>query len=225
MLTQAELEALLESLSRNQLVNLGRGSSARARAWFRCQVESHDVASGRIVLTCFVDRPTDRPIEPGERVVLAAVRSDNDQYLAPMRVEDSSGGTTPRLSLLMAGKWQPEHERREQTRIDFNAPVQRARRWTRGAWHDIAATFTDISSRGIGLITDQQLQLGERLSLTFPLGPDDPPMRVTIEVRHIRPDDTGPNRWRAGGQFRMLPPEDHERIVRFIFAEMRRGLS
>jgi c-di-GMP-binding flagellar brake protein YcgR len=115
----------------------------------------------------------------------------------------------------------PRPERREQARIDFNAEVQRARRWTLGAWRDVGATLTDLSARGMGIVVDQAVQRGERMSLDFALDDGGPPLRVTIEIRHVRPDDDPPTRWRAGGQFRALPPADHERIVRFVHALRR----
>jgi hypothetical protein len=224
MLNQSELEALLEALPRDQLVNLGRGTKNN-RAWFRCQVLAHDSASGRVELTCFLDRPNDRPLEPGERVVLSATRSDNEQYMAPLRVEGSGEGPTPRIVLRMAGKWRPADERRNQARIPFQAEIKRARHWTGGAWHVVDATLSDLSSRGIGLVVDRQVQRGDRLSLVFPLGDGGPDMRVTLEVRHVRPNDDPPTHWRAGGLFRNLAPADHERVVRFIFAELRSDSS
>ena len=52
--------------------------------------------------------------------------------------------------------------------------------------------------------------------------------RATIEVRyvHVHPEvagDTGkvPTYWHAGGPFRNMSPIDHERVVRFLFAELR----
>jgi hypothetical protein len=71
------------------------------------------------------------------------------------------------------------------------------------------------------VLLDREVRTGDRLSLIFPLG-DGPDMRVTLEVRHVRPEE---GRWRAGGLFRALPPVEHERVVRYIFAEMRRSLS
>jgi len=220
MLNEGELEALLSTLPRDLLVSLGVGP-AKERRWFRCQVHTHDAPSGRLELTCFADRPNDRPLEPGERVVLSAKRSDAQQYVAPMRVEHSSGGPNPTVVLRMAGKWRPEPERREQARIPFTAEIRRARHWTRGAWHEVDAALTDLGSRGIGLLLDREVRVGDRLSLIFPLG-HGPDMRVTLEVRHVRPEE---GRWRTGGLFRALPPAEHERIVRYIFAELRQSLS
>jgi c-di-GMP-binding flagellar brake protein YcgR len=220
MLNQSELDALLAALPPDLLVSIGVGA-ANDRRWFRCKVHTHDAERGRLELTCFLDRPNDRPLEPGERVVLSARRSDAQQYAVPTRVESSSGGPNPRIVLRMAGKWRPEDERREQARIPFEAEIKRARHWTRGSWHEVGATLADLGSRGIGVLLDREVRIGDRLSLVFPLG-DGPDMRVTLEVRHVRPEE---GRWRTGGLFRALPPAEHERIVRYIFAEMRRSLS
>ena len=46
-------------------------------------------------------------------------------------------------------------------------------------------------------------------------------LRITLEVRHVRPDSRTESTWRAGGLFRNLLPADHERVIRFIFAELR----
>src|SRR6202022_837380 len=66
-ITEWELADLLKTLARDQHVNLGVGDADR-RGWFRAQVISHDAASGRLVLTYAMDRPFDRPLEPGEAV-------------------------------------------------------------------------------------------------------------------------------------------------------------
>jgi c-di-GMP-binding flagellar brake protein YcgR len=124
----------------------------------------------------------------------------------------------------MTGKWEREEERRDQARIAFNAEVKRGRVWALGAWVDLPLTMTDLSSRGIGVLVAREVKHGDRLSLVFPLD-DGPDMRVTLEIRHVRAEGHPPTRWRAGGQFRMLAPADHERIVRFIFAELRNRLS
>jgi PilZ domain-containing protein len=227
MITQAELEALMETLARDQRVNLGVGEAHR-RGWFRAQVVSHDANSGRLRLTCFMDRPTDRPLEPGERVIVAATRMDDELHSAPMDVEHCSSGPESQVQLRMAGAWQPEDERRHQVRVPLSIPAARARRWIGGAWRDIQATLVDLSSRGVGLSLDQEVQVGDRLSLVVPLCDGNSPLRVTVEVRHVRPDGRlqpmdgrVPQPWRAGGLFRNLSPIDHERVIRFIFAELR----
>ena len=45
MITQSELEALLEGLARNQNVTLGVGDPSRPD-WYRAEVVSHDASSG-----------------------------------------------------------------------------------------------------------------------------------------------------------------------------------
>src|SRR5438105_7259706 len=136
MLSQAELEALLETLARDQVVNLGVGDPQH-RGWFRAQVVSHEAGSDRLVLTCFMDRPTDQPLEPGERVVVSASRMDDGMQWAPMDVEYCGVGTQPEMHLRMAGTWQPEDERRHQVRVGVQLHATRARRWSAGAWHEL----------------------------------------------------------------------------------------
>lgn len=219
MLNQSELEALFDTLARDQIVNLGVGDPAH-RGWFRAQVIAHDAASGRLTLTCFMDRPTDRPLEPGERVVVAAIRGDEGMQAAPMDVENFRVGPEPEVQLRIAGTWQPEDERRHQARVNVQIAVSRARRWSQGAWREIGAEVVDLSSRGLGLRLEQPAQLGDRLSLSVPLNDGEPALRVTIELRHVRADaNTG--HWRAGGLFKTLAPLDHERVVRFVFGELR----
>jgi len=220
MITQAEVEALLETLARDQRVNVGVGDPAR-RAWFRAQVVSHDATNGRLVLTCFMDRPTDRPLEPGERVLVAATRMDDALHSAPMDVEHCSGTPNATLHLRIAGAWQAEDERRNQARVRVRIVPTRARRWVGGAWRDVEATVVDLSSRGAGLSLTAAVNVGDRLSLVIPLADGQPDLRVTVELRHARPEAPDAGLWRAGGLFRNLPPADHERVIRFIFAELR----
>jgi len=220
MITQSELEALLETLARDQRVNVGVGEG-RHRAWFRAQVVSHDAGSGRLVLTCFMDRPTDRPLEPGERVTITATRLEDELQSAPMDVEYWSGGSRSTVELRIAGAWQSEDERRHQARVQLRIKVPRARRWIGGAWRDVEATVVDLSSRGIGLVVDTAVQIGERLSLVMPLADGEADLRLTVEVRHAKPDTRADGLWRVGGSFRSLTPHDHERVIRFIFAELR----
>jgi hypothetical protein len=138
-----------------------------------------------------------------------------------MDVEYSSGGAEATVHLRMAGAWQPEDERRHQLRVPLAIAASRARRWTAGAWREVAATLVDLSSRGVGLSLDHEVQPGDRLSLAVPIGGGQADLRVTVEVRHVRDAGDGPQRWRAGGPFRNLAPGDHERVIRFIFAELR----
>jgi c-di-GMP-binding flagellar brake protein YcgR len=220
MITDTELTALLETLARDSRVTVGFGDSNR-RGWFRAQVVSHDAVAGQLVLTCFMDRTSDRALEEGERVVVAAMRNDDELQSAPMDVEHSSAGPEATVHLRMAGAWQPADERRNQVRVPLNLRATRARRWAVGAWRDLDATLVDLSSRGVGVILDQQVQLGDRVSLSLPLGDGQPDLRVTFEVRHVRPEAKVAHTWRAGGLFRTLTPADHERVLRFIYAELR----
>jgi hypothetical protein len=220
MISQTEIETWLKTLCRDQLVNLGVGEAGN-RGWFRARVVAHEAAAGRVVLTYDMDRPTDRTLEPGERVIVSAMRMDDEGRSAPMSVEHSTGGPHPTIELHIAGVWQPEADRRHQARVALQIRAHRARRWVGGAWHDLDATVVDLSSRGVGLSLGQEAHVGDRLSLSVPLDEGSPDLRVTLEVRHVRPDTRKEAAWRAGGLFRNLLPADHERVIRFIFAELR----
>src|SRR5260221_6989188 len=102
MITQNELESLLESLARNQKITLGVGDPARPD-WFRAEVVSHDAAAGLLIVKCFMDRSTDRPLEPGERVLVSATRKADELHSAPMDVEHSSGGPESTVHLRIDG--------------------------------------------------------------------------------------------------------------------------
>jgi c-di-GMP-binding flagellar brake protein YcgR len=137
-----------------------------------------------------------------------------------MDVEFCGEGSHPQVNLRMAGVWQREDERRNQVRVPLRLRANRARRWVAGAWRDLQATLVDLSSRGIGVSLDHEVQLGDRLSLMVPLNDEYPDLRVTVEVRHVHRDPKS-EIWRAGGLFRNLQPAEHERVIRFIFAELR----
>ena len=143
-----------------------------------------------------------------------------DVHSAPMDVEDCGAGPLALVRLKMAGTWQPEDERRHQPRVPVQLRPTRARHWANGAWHEVAGLVVDLSSRGIGLEIDRVVRIGDRLSVSMPLSDGAPDLRVTVEVRHMRADEDG-GRWRVGGPFRNLPEADHERVIRFIFAEQR----
>jgi len=174
-----------------------------------------------------MDRPSDRPLEPGERVIVAATRMDDSQA-APMAVELCSSGPEPTVELRTTGAWQHEDDRRNRVRVRLKIRATRARQWVGGAWRDLEATLSDLSSRGVGLSLDHEVRVGDRLSITAPLGDDAVDLRATIEVRyvHLHPqvpsngDVLAPS-WHAGGPFRNMSPADHERVVRFLFAELR----
>lgn len=220
MITQAELESLLESLASQQKITIGAGDAARPD-WFRAEVTSHDTTSGLLIVTCFMDRSTDRPFEPGERVLVSASRKAEQLQCAPMDVEHSTGGPVATLRLRIAGSWQPEDERRHQVRVPVQIAPRIARRWTAGAWREVQARVYDISSRGVGLHLKGEVRIGDRVSLSLPLDDGQPELRLTVEVRHMHHNPGAPLPWRAGGLFRTLSPVDHERIVRFVFAELR----
>lgn len=226
MITQAELEASLETLARGQDVNVGVGDQNH-RGWFRGKVISHNVKAGQLVVTCFMDRLSDEPLEPGQRVIVAATRMDAPQA-APMDVEYCSSGPEPTVELRIAGAWQHEDERRNRVRVRLDIPATRARHWVGGAWKDLDATLSDLSSRGVGLNLIHEVKVGDRLSIAAPLGSDSTDLRATIEVRyvHLHPEAAGdagirPQYWHAGGPFRNMSPPDHERVIRFLFAELR----
>jgi hypothetical protein len=109
-----------------------------------------------------------------------------------------------------------EDDRRHQERVPLLLRPSRARRWITGAWRDVEATLLDISSRGLGLSLNDEVRLGDRLSLTIPLQ-DGADLKVTVEIRHVRPEANS-GQWRAGGLFRNLPTADHDRVMRFIRA-------
>jgi hypothetical protein len=220
MISRIDFEALLKTLARDQRVNLGVGDADR-RGWFRAQVVSHDAVDGRLVLTYVMDRPSDRPLEPGQRVIVSAIRMDDSAQSAPMKVAHSAGGPQPTVELSMDGVWQPEEDRRHQARVPLQIHPKRARRWVGGAWRDLGATVVDLSSRGVGLNLDHEARVGDRLSLVVPLDDGGPDLKVTLEIRHVRPHGRVEGTWRAGGLFRNLDFADHERVIRFIFAELR----
>ena len=185
------------------------------------------MCGGRLVVTCFMDRLSDEPLEPGQRVIVAATRMDDPQA-APMDVEYCSSGPEPTVELRIAGAWQHEDERRNRVRVRLDIPATRARHWVEGAWRDLEATLSDLSSRGVGLSLDHEVRVGDRLSIAAPLGDGSADLRATIEVRyaHLHPPVAGdsgplPQYWHAGGPFRNMSPPDHERVIRFLFAELR----
>jgi hypothetical protein len=226
LITQAELEASLETLAGGQDVNVGVGDLDH-RGWFCGKVISHDAQAGRLVITCFMDRLSDRPLEPGERVIVAATRMDDPQT-APMDVEHCTSGPEPTVELRIAGVWQHEDERRNRVRVRVAIRATRARQWIGGAWRELDATLTDLSSRGVGLSLTREVRIGDRLSISAPLGTGTTDLRATIEVRyaHLHPqvqtDGGVPQEyWHTGGPFRNMSPPDHERVIRFMFAELR----
>src|SRR5438105_3455776 len=195
MITQNELEALLEGLARHQKVTLGVGDAARPD-WFRAEVVSHDAASGLLIVTCFMDRSTDRPLEPGERVLVSATRKSDELHCAPMDVEHSTGGPVSTVSLRIAGVWQPEDERRHQVRVPVQLKPRVARRWSTGAWREVEAHVDDVSSRGVGLHVHDEVRIGDRMSLVLSLDDSQADLRLTVEVRHVHHQPGSALPWR-----------------------------
>lgn len=211
---------LLGALTRDQRISIGVGESSRL-GWYRAQVLSHDVSTGRLVVRCFMDRPADQPLEPGERVVVAVQPRSDTMHSAPMDVEESTGGAEAVVTLRMAGAWQREDERRHHVRVPLMLPITRARRWSEGAWRELNGVLVDLSSRGLGLKLDREVRPGDRLQLDIPLADGLPVWRVTVEMRHVRSARRPDGEWHAGGQFRNISTVEHERVIRFIFAELR----
>ena len=108
--------------------------------------------------------------------------------------------------------------------MPFRREAVRARRWTLGAWVEVGATLTDLSARGVGLLLKGEARQGERLSLDFNLDDGGPDIRTMLELRHVHAQGSPPTRWRAGGQFRTISPDDHQRVVRVVDAQLRAGL-
>lgn len=203
-----------------QFVSIGVGTT-HARVWFRAEVVDRDDTRTRFHLRCALDRSSDRSLQAGGQVLLLA-RQGTDQRLfsAPMQVESTELGELDALvRLRRVGHWTPENERREQVRLRERRPAEHLRCWRNGAWQALAGDIVDLSSRGIGLELRGPVRVGERVALLLRVD-DQPPVRLTIEMRHVH-QDAEHGTWRGGGLFRNLSPADHERIVRHIFAELR----
>jgi len=86
--------------------------------------------------------------------------------------------------------------------------------------------MVDLSSRGVGLSLSREVHVGDRLSLSIPLDAGCPDLRVTLEVRHVRPDIRAGSTWRAGGLFRnLLPPITSESFASSSLSFAPRQLS
>jgi hypothetical protein len=47
----------------------------------------------------------------------------------------------------------------------------------------------------------------------------EPELPVTVEVRHARADSRSED-WHVGGLFKTISPDDHQRVVRYIFDQL-----
>jgi PilZ domain len=215
LLSDTELERALDTLPKGHRVSLALGG--RSTGWYRGEVRQHDPEQGRLVLTCFLDGGA---VRAGAETLVCTQRFDGDFYAARMRVIAAGVGDEPAIALRQLSPWSWDLERRHDARVLVWLPAAQAR-YRRGAhWENLGAIVRDLSTSGLGLSLDRELELGTRISVALELPDGQGILRTRLEVRHAMQTPLA-GRWLAGGEFHGLSPDHQERIIRYVFARQR----
>jgi Tfp pilus assembly protein PilZ len=124
----------------------------------------------------------------------------------------SAGSTGPR----------PGKERRRAERVPAAIIPTLAQRLTNAGWVPISATIHDLSTGGLLLATEQQLEAGDYVELAFALPGGGARLNVRLDVQWVEPAQSERfGRWKAGCQFQEPAAADRELLVHFIMGQQR----
>jgi Tfp pilus assembly protein PilZ len=86
----------------------------------------------------------------------------------------------------------------------------------------ISATIHDLSTGGLLLATEQQLESGDYVELGFALPGGGAQLNVRLDVQWVEPAQSARfGRWKAGCQFQEPAAADRELLVQFIMGQQR----
>lgn len=214
-----------ESPDRDRLAAPGFAAGQSVDLWvampegsrrFQAQLERHDRADGRLTVAWPMARLRFLPVQAGQVVRVEVARAGDALYTAEAEVLEAATEQRPRLTLQPTAAWQRVQRRRD-VRLPVSIRASRAERLGQaGERSPILATILDISVGGVLVRSEQALQVGDQLELTFSLTGGGAPLRLRAETLGVRRPDVGRARWEASCQFRETPLPARERIAQFI---------
>jgi len=214
-------------LSEPQVLHIGQRveiglDRADAMLWYRSRLES-DTDAEQVVLAW----PTDRErrlvtLWPGQPIQVAITAQDA-LYVASALVEGTEPAHLPLLRVRLAGAWQRAQRRRNVRTSVAIRPRQAARLMgPDAAEQPLRLGITNLSAGGLQVRSQDALQPGDRLVITFDLMGIETVLEVRARVQRVERQDRGALAiWDAGCAFEDLPARTAEQIVQFIFAQQR----
>lgn len=200
-----------------QAVDLWIATSEGSRR-FQTQLERHERPDDRLTVAWPMARLGFLPVRAGQVVRVEVPRAGDALYTAEVEVLEAATEQWPRLVLqpTPTAAWQRVQRRRD-VRLPVSIRASRAERLGQtGERSPILATILDISVGGVLVRSEQPLQVGDQLELTFSLTGGGAPLRLRAETLGVRQPDVGRARWEASCQFRDAPLPARERIAQFI---------
>jgi c-di-GMP-binding flagellar brake protein YcgR len=116
----------------------------------------------------------------------------------------------------------PENERRRAERVPAAIVPTQARRLTDAGWVPISASILDLSTGGLLLASEQQLESGDYVEVGFALPGGGAQLNVRLDVQWAEPARSERlGQWKAGCQFQDPAVSDRELLIRFITEQQR----
>jgi c-di-GMP-binding flagellar brake protein YcgR len=198
---------------------IGQRLELRAdQQWLPSRVEDID---GSELLT--VAWPMDRarrllPLKVGDKLELAGSAQDA-HYAATVRVEQAKQEPVPLLTVRIVGGWQ-RSQRREAVRMAVAIRPRRAVRLVGDEEQPLRIGITTISATGVQVRSLDELRVGDRLEVAFPLAERE--LHVQARVKRVQLVEKV---WQAGCAFEQLADRMAKEILQFIFAQQRAELA
>jgi PilZ domain len=112
-----------------------------------------------------------------------------------------------------------QDERREFLRVLARIPMSCMAVGEDGRARLVRLRSVDLSAGGVSVLAEQQLELGQKMRLSFQAG--DPPEALRLDARVVRVDPRPDGLTRYGLEFAALAPIFEQRLVRAVWAHER----
>lgn len=192
----------------------------------RTQLEWFDDVSGRLCVAWPTPDARLFPLHAGQPVTLEVSRPSDALYTVEALLESASTEEPPQVVLRPTAPWHRVQRRQTLRYAVEMRPTTTLRLRGSADAQAISAVLSDLSTGGMRITSDSEVEPGDRLELAFgtPSGGAELRLRVTVlRVVPVRRD--GRPRWEAGCQFVEPTEGERDQIVQFILAQQSAARS
>ncbi len=191
----------LESGCRTELQFMSRGRARSMSAHVAAPLAPDERRlDGRLKIVLSGDVRQSSAPRPGSTVLVVVVPQQSP-YAAEMVVDECPADQPLTMFLRVGGPWR-NLERRRRERLPLNVQPAWAARAFDGVVQSLRLRIENLSARGMGIISNQELRPGDRLDLRFALPKSTTSLKVQLDVTHVRSVTTAHGEvWAAGGTY------------------------
>ncbi len=184
-----------------------------------------DMTSDRLIVAMPVDEKR-RPIIPaeGEQLYGLAV-GEKCRYRFFSEFKGKRNDTIP-VWMITKPKVVERHQNRSFVRAAVRLPIQARIIDTEGRESDLMKLHTtDVSGSGVSFTVPRYVKVNSRASLVFTNFPNIGTLSVMTRVVRCEPLEPSDRGWRVGAHFLEIDRGTMNKIVHFVFSELRRQLT